>query len=125
MLELLQRLWHNHLLYLDLRSEFNDPNLLDSAEIAIILSANEDNFERYLHLNEFVQILKKARLRADIFSIQLAQIQSLNAVQMGFVAKNDLLKALKLLHKISNQELVVDFIEKMQNFKPDKKNKFF
>lgn len=125
MLELLQRLWHNHLLYLDLRSEFNDPNLLDSAEIAIILSANEDNFERYLHLNEFVQILKKTRLRADIFSIQLAQIQSLNAVQMGFVAKNDLLKALKLLHKISNQELVVDFIEKMQNFKPDKKNKFF
>ena len=93
MLELLQRLWHNHLLYLDLRSEFNDPNLLDSAEIAIILSANEDNFERYLHLNEFVQILKKTRLRADIFSIQLAQIQSLNAVQMGFVAKNDLLKA--------------------------------
>ncbi len=125
MLELLQRLWHNHLLYLDLRSEFNDPNLLDSAEIAIILSANEDNFERYLHLNEFVQILKKTRLRADIFSIQLAQIQSLNAVQMGFVAKNDLLKALKLLHKISNQELVVDFVEKMQNFKPDKKNKFF
>lgn len=125
MLELLQRLWHNHLLYLDLRSEFNDSNLLDSAEIAIILSANEDNFERYLHLNEFVQILKKTRLRADIFSIQLAQIQSLNAVQMGFVAKNDLLKALKLLHKISNQELVVDFIEKMQNFKPDKKNKFF
>ena len=125
MLELLQRLWHNHLLYLDLRSEFNNPNLLDSAEIAIILSTNEGNFERYLHLNEFTHILKKTHLRADIFSIQLAQIQSLNAVQMGFITKDDLLKALKLLHKISNQELVVDFIEKMQELKPDKKNQFF
>lgn len=125
MLELLQKLWHNHLLYLDLDSEFKNPNLLDTAELAILLSANENNFERYLHLVQFTQILKKACLRADIFSMQLAQIQSLNVVKSGFVAKEDLLRALNILHQLSNQEPIIEFIDKMQSKKIDKKNEFF
>lgn len=125
MLEFLQKIWKNHLLYQDLDSKFNDPKLLDTAELAILLSTNDQNYERYLHLNDFINILKKASLRTNLFSIQLAQIQAINALKMGFVSKNELLKALNLLSKLGTQETTINFIKSLELNEPNKKGEFF
>ncbi|EHR3054963.1 hypothetical protein NMJ88_001312, partial [Campylobacter coli] len=53
MKELLQKLWQNELQLLDFNASFKDKNILDISELAIILSVNKDNYERYFLLKEF------------------------------------------------------------------------
>ncbi|EAL4034549.1 hypothetical protein ABGZ69_000668, partial [Campylobacter coli] len=66
MKELLQKLWQNELQLLDFNASFKDKNILDVSELAIILSVNKDNYERYFLLKEFSNICKKIDLRVDI-----------------------------------------------------------
>ncbi|EAL2380326.1 ATP-binding protein, partial [Campylobacter coli] len=87
MKELLQKLWQNELQLLDFNASFKDKNILDISELAIILSVNKDNYERYFLLKEFSNICKKIDLRVDIFSIQKAQICVLNMFREGFIPK--------------------------------------
>ncbi|ELS1198434.1 dynamin family protein [Campylobacter jejuni] len=117
MKELFQKIWKNELQFLNFDAKFQDKNKLDTAECAIILSVNKDNYERYFLLKEFQELCKKIDLRVDIFSIQNAQICILNLLKSGFVPKQDLLKALKILEKISKNTEMFDFIsqEKVQN----------
>ncbi|HHP5711243.1 TPA: dynamin family protein, partial [Campylobacter jejuni] len=117
MKELFQKIWQNELQFLNFDAKLQDKNKLDTAECAIILSVNKDNYERYFLLKEFQELCKKIDLRVDIFSIQNAQICILNLFKSGFVPKQDLLKALKILEKISKNTEIFDFIsqEKVQS----------
>lgn len=124
MKELFQKIWQNELQFLDFNANFKDKNILDIAEIAIILSTNKNNYERYFLLKEFSDIFKKIDLRVDIFSIQKAQICALNLLKMGFVAKQDLLKALKILQKISNNNEILEYIQNIAIQNMDKKALF-
>lgn len=124
MKELLQKLWQNELQLLDFNASFKDKNILDVAELAIILSVNKDNYERYFLLKEFGNICKKIDLRVDIFSIQKAQICVLNMFREGFIPKQDLLKALRILQKISNNTEILKYIQNIQVQSIDKKALF-
>lgn len=124
-LDLLKRLWKQHLLYLDSSSKLENHLDINEAECAIILSANDENYERFLKLELFTQILKKFHLRADIFSIQLAQLQILNTLKLGFFEKDQLLRALKLLKSIADTECVSAFLEHFKCEVQDKKQGFF
>ncbi|EFO9464661.1 ATP-binding protein, partial [Campylobacter jejuni] len=117
MKELFQKIWQNELQFLNFDAKFQDKSKLDTAECAIILSVNKDNYERYFLLKEFQELCKKIDLRVDIFSIQNAQICILNFFKSGFISKQDLLKALKILEKISKNTEMLDFIsqEKVQS----------
>ncbi|EOH5050426.1 dynamin family protein [Campylobacter coli] len=124
MKELLQKLWQNELQLLDFNASFKDKNILDVSELAIILSVNKDNYERYFLLKEFSNICKKIDLRVDIFSIQKAQICVLNMFREGFIPKQDLLKALRILQKISNNAEILEYIQNIQVQSIDKKALF-
>lgn len=120
MRELFQKIWQNELQFLDFDAKFKDKNKLGVAECAIILSVNKDNYERYFLLKEFQELCKKNDLRVDIFSIQNAQVCILNLFKSGFISKQDLLKALKILEKIS-KNFFIDFIENQKIQELDKK----
>ncbi|EAH6863817.1 ATP-binding protein [Campylobacter upsaliensis] len=124
MQNLLQQLWQNKLQFLDFNSIFDNSIQLDLSEFAIILSVDETNYERYFLLKEFANIMKKIALRVDIFSIQYAQICTLNLLQKGFLNQKDLLKALRILEKITNNDLIIKFIEKTKLEEKDKKALF-
>ncbi|EAK3903747.1 ATP-binding protein, partial [Campylobacter jejuni] len=117
MKELFQKIWQNELQFLNFDAKFQDKSKLDTAECAIILSVNKDNYERYFLLKEFQELCKKIDLTVDIFSMQNAQICILNLFKSGFISKQDLLKALKILEKISKNTEIFDFIlqEKVQS----------
>ncbi|MFQ6342398.1 dynamin family protein [Campylobacter sp. VTCC 70190] len=124
MKELFSKLWQNELQFLNFDAKFKDKKRLDESECAIILSVNKDNYERYFLLKEFNELCEKNALRVDIFSIQNAQVCILNLFKAGFVSKQDLLKALKLLEKISNNDFIIEFIEKQKIQELDKKALF-
>ncbi len=124
MKELLQKLWQNELQLLDFNASFKDKNILDVSELAIILSVSKENYERYFLLKEFGSICKKIDLRVDIFSIQKAQICVLNMFREGFISKQDLLKALRILQKISNNTEILEYVQNIQVQSIDKKALF-
>ncbi|EKS2624569.1 dynamin family protein, partial [Campylobacter coli] len=78
----------------------------------------------YFLLKEFSNICKKIDLRVDIFSIQKAQICVLNMFREGFIPKQDLLKALRILQKISNNAEILEYIQNIQVQSIDKKALF-
>lgn len=120
----LEKTWQDTLQFLDFNAEFKDKNSIDVAEIAIILSANKNNYERYFLLKEFQNIFKKIDLRVDIFGIQKAQICAFNLFKMEFFSKQELLKALEILQAVSNNALVFEFIQDLQIPYTNKKDLF-
>ncbi len=120
----LEKIWQDNLQFLDFNANFEDKNILDVSEFAIILSTNSNNYERYFLLNEFKDIFKKLNLRVDIFNIQQVQLCCINLLKSGFIDKNDLLKALKILEKISDTSLVITFIENIKLEEIDKQALF-
>ncbi|TKX31345.1 dynamin family protein [Campylobacter estrildidarum] len=124
MKELFQKIWKNELQFLDFSFRFKDKNLLDVSEIAIILSVNKENYEQYFLLKEFKTIFEKIALRVDIFSIQKAQICAINLLKAGFINKQELLKALQILQKITDNALILEFIQTIKIQDIDKKKLF-
>ncbi|MGH2327190.1 dynamin family protein [Campylobacter taeniopygiae] len=124
MKDLLQKIWKNKLQFLDFNLNFTNKNILDVSELAIILSVNQENYERYFLLNEFRIIFEKIHLRVDIFSVQKAQICAINLFKSGWIKKQELLDALQILQKISDNCEVFNFIEKMKIKVVDKKELF-
>ncbi|MDO4673614.1 dynamin family protein [Campylobacter sp.] len=122
MKEFLEQIWQNHLQFLDFNSHFKDKNALDVSELAILLSANKDNYERYFLLKEFGAIFKKIALRVDIFSIQEAQIRTINLLKKGLLDKKELIKALVILDKITNTAFVRGYLEQLQTPQIDQKS---
>ncbi|AJC85851.1 dynamin family protein [Campylobacter sp. RM16704] len=122
---LLKQIWQNHSVYLDINTLF-DESLVDTQKAAIILSTNLDNYERFSALNEFKNLMKSLNLRLDLYSIQYAQVCFINALNLGILDKNELLKALEKLQKITDNTLVYTFVSNQiviqKDYKQEVKN---
>ncbi|MCV3527369.1 dynamin family protein [Campylobacter lari] len=120
---LLKQIWQNHSVYLDVNTLF-DESLINTQKAAIILSANLDNYERFSALNEFKNLMKSLNLRLDLYSIQYAQVCFINALNFGILDKNELLKALEKLQKITDNALIYAFVSKQKIIQKDYKQEF-
>ncbi|HFU4820325.1 TPA: dynamin family protein [Campylobacter lari] len=120
---LLKQIWKNHSVYLDVNTLF-DESLINTQKAAIILSTNLDNYERFSALSEFKNLMKSLNLRLDLYSIQYAQVCFINALNFGILDKNELLKALEKLQKITDNTLICAFISKQKIIQKDYKQEF-
>ncbi|AJC84209.1 GTP-binding protein (dynamin domain) [Campylobacter peloridis] len=120
---LLEQIWQNHSVYLDTNTLF-DEGLIDTQKAAIILSANLSNYERFSALNEFKNLMKSLNLRLDLYGIQYAQVCFINALKLGILDKNELLKALEKLQKITDNTLMHTFVSKQKIMQKDYKQEF-
>ncbi|EAJ5698238.1 dynamin family protein [Campylobacter lari] len=117
---LLKQIWQNHSVYLDINTLF-DESLIDTQKAAIILSANLDNYERFSALNEFKSLMKSLNLRLDLYGIQYAQVCFINALNLGILDKNELLKSLEKLQKITGNTLMYAFVSRQKVIQKDYK----
>ncbi|EAK0949262.1 dynamin family protein [Campylobacter lari] len=117
---LLKQIWQNHSVYLDINTLF-DESLIDTQKAAIILSTNLDNYERFSALNEFKSLMKSLNLRLDLYGIQYAQVCFINALNLGILDKNELLKSLEKLQKITGNTLMYAFVSRQKVIQKDYK----
>ncbi|QOR01507.1 dynamin family protein [Campylobacter sp. 2014D-0216] len=117
---LLEQIWKNHSVYLDTHALL-DESMVDTQKAAIILSTDLSNYERFSALSEFKNLMKSLNLRLDLYGIQYAQVCFINALILGILDKNELLKDLEKLQKITDNTLIYTFISKQKTIKKDYK----
>ncbi|EAI1583011.1 dynamin family protein [Campylobacter lari] len=117
---LLKQIWKNHSVYLDVNTLF-DESLINTQKAAIILSTNLDNYERFSALSEFKNLMKSLNLRLDLYGIQYAQVCFINALNLGILDKNELLKSLEKLQKITGNTLMYAFVSRQKVIQKDYK----
>lgn len=114
MREFLDYFWGSSKLFLDTHII-----LVANEEIlAPIIATNEKNFDRFVALSEYRDILHSINIRADIFSIQSAQIGIINALTSSKISAPNLIKAVEILKDeniIDNEnfKFLKDFLEKI------------
>ena len=91
----LSEIWGALKLFLDPKTQI----LADERSLAVLLAANAENFYRFMALKEFRDILHALGLKADIYSLQCAQLGAINALKSAKISKSKLLAALEILQK--------------------------
>ncbi len=89
----LSEIWGALKLFLDPKTEI----LADERSLAVLLAADAENFYRFMALKEFRDILHALGLKADIYSLQCAQLGAINALKSAKISKSKLLAALEIL----------------------------
>ena len=89
----LSEIWGALKLFLDPKTEI----LADEQSLAVLLAADAENFDRFMALKEFRDILHALGLKADIYSLQCAQLGSINALKSAKISKSKLLAAVEIL----------------------------
>ncbi|MFC2345866.1 dynamin family protein [Campylobacter sp.] len=89
----LSEIWGSLKLFLDPKTQI----LADERSLAILLAADAENFDRFMALKEFRDILHALGLKADIYSLQCAQLGAINALKSAKISKSKLLAALEIL----------------------------
>lgn len=121
---LLKQIWQNHSVFLDMNCIF-EQDIIDVQKAAIILSTNLNNYERFSVLKEFKKIIKDLNLRLDLYNIQYAQVCFINALKLAMIDKNEVLKFLENLQKITDNSLMYAFILGIESAKKDYKKEIF
>lgn len=121
---LLKQIWQNHSVFLDMNCIF-EQDIIDAQKAAIILSTNLNNYERFSVLKEFKKIIKDLNLRLDLYNIQYAQVCFINALKLAMIDKNEVLKFLENLQKITDNSLMYAFILGIESAKKDYKKEIF
>ncbi|MBF7069494.1 dynamin family protein [Campylobacter volucris] len=121
---LLKQIWQNHSVFLDINCIF-EQDIIDAQKAAIILSTNLNNYERFSALKEFKKIIKDLNLRLDLYNIQYAQVCFINALKLAMIDKNEVLKFLENLQKITDNSLMYAFILGIESAKKDYKKEIF
>lgn len=121
---LLKQIWQNHSVFLDINRIF-EQDIIDAQKAAIILSTNLNNYERFSALKEFKKIIKDLNLRLDLYNIQYAQVCFINALKLAMIDKNEVLKFLENLQKITDNSLMYAFILGIESAKKDYKKEIF
>ncbi|MBF7066826.1 dynamin family protein [Campylobacter volucris] len=121
---LLKQIWQNHSVFLDINRIF-EQDIIDAQKAAIILSTNLNNYERFSALKEFKKIIKDLNLRLDLYNIQYAQVCFINALKLAMIDKNEVLKFLEDLQKITDNSLMYAFILGIESAKKDYKKEIF
>ena len=89
----LSEIWGALKLFLDPKTQI----LADEQSLAVLLAADAENFDRFMALKEFRDILHELGLKADIYSLQCAQLGAINALKSAKISKSKLLAALEIL----------------------------
>ena len=89
----LSEIWGALKLFLDPKMQI----LADERNLAVLLAADAENFDRFMALKEFRDILHALGLKADIYSLQCAQLGAINALKFAKISKSKLLAALEIL----------------------------
>ena len=89
----LSEIWGALKLFLDPKTQI----LADERSLAVLLAADAKNFDRFMALKEFRDILHALGLKADIYSLQCAQLGAINALKSAKISKSKLLAALEIL----------------------------
>lgn len=89
----LSEIWGALKLFLDPKTQI----LADERSLAVLLAADAENFDRFMALKEFRDILHALGLKADIYSLQCAQLGAINALKSAKISKSKLLTALEIL----------------------------
>ena len=89
----LSEIWGALKLFLDPKTQI----LADERSLAVLLAADAENFDRFMALKEFRDILHALGLKADIYSLQCAQLGAINALKFAKISKSKLLAALEIL----------------------------
>lgn len=89
----LSEIWGALKLFLDPKTQI----LADERNLAVLLAADTENFDRFMALKEFRDILHALGLKADIYSLQCAQLGAINALKSAKISKSKLLAALEIL----------------------------
>ena len=89
----LSEIWGALKLFLDPKTQI----LADERSLAVLLAADAENFDRFMALKEFRDILHALGLKADIYSLQCAQLGAINALKSAKISKSKLLAALAIL----------------------------
>lgn len=89
----LSEIWGALKLFLDPKTQI----LADEQSLAVLLAADAENFDRFMALKEFRDILHALGLKADIYSLQCAQLGTINALKSAKISKSKLLAALEIL----------------------------
>ena len=89
----LSEIWGTLKLFLDPKTQI----LADEQSLAVLLAADAENFDRFMALKEFRDILHELGLKADIYSLQCAQLGAINALKSAKISKSKLLAALEIL----------------------------
>nr|WP_314996882.1 dynamin family protein [uncultured Campylobacter sp.] len=89
----LSEIWGALKLFLDPKTQI----LADEQSLAVLLAADAENFDRFMALKEFRDILHALGLKADIYSLQCAQLGAINALKSAKISKSKLLAALEIL----------------------------
>ena len=89
----LTEIWGALKLFLDPKTQI----FADERSLAVLLAADAENFDRFMALKEFRDILHALGLKADIYSLQCAQLGAINALKSAKISKSKLLAALKIL----------------------------
>lgn len=128
--DFLDIVWKTQKLYIDKNILFST-----SCDIAsIILSVNSLNFNKFLALDSFNEILKTAGIQNNLYGIQSSQIGILNSIKKYKISKFDVIYNLQILNKenvISDLEFknLIDFLSFLtpneEQIKDDIKNKNF
>ena len=89
----LSEIWGALKLFLDPKTQI----LADELNLAVLLAADAENFDRFMALKEFRDILHALGLKADIYSLQCAQLGAINALKSAKISKSKLIAALEIL----------------------------
>ena len=89
----LSEIWGALKLFLDPKTQI----LADEQSLAVLLAADAENFDRFMALKEFRDILHALGLKANIYSLQCAQLGAINALKSAKISKSKLLAALEIL----------------------------
>lgn len=89
----LSEIWGALKLFLDPKTQI----LADERSLAVLLAADAENFDRFMALKEFRDILHALGLKTDIYSLQCAQLGAINALKSAKISKSKLLAALEIL----------------------------
>ena len=89
----LSEIWGALKLFLDPKTQI----LADERSLAVLLAVDAENFDRFMALKEFRDILHALGLKADIYSLQCSQLGAINALKSAKISKSKLLAALEIL----------------------------
>ncbi len=89
----LSEIWGALKLFLDPKTQI----LADERSLAVLLAADAENFDRFMALKEFRDILHALGLKAEIYSLQCAQLGAINALKSAKISKSKLLAAVEIL----------------------------
>ncbi|WP_169753890.1 dynamin family protein [Campylobacter curvus] len=95
----LTEIWGGAKLFLDQGVQM----IADERDLAILLACNALNYDRFIAISEFRQILHSLGLRADIYSVQTAQIGAINALRSSKISKSKVIRALK---RLENENII-------------------